>query len=157
MTSIRIPVKPYSAKYLNQVFSHCFRLTKRNSIGVLLFYLLHRNNERKEYDEYMSHYSAHVNVTISDGYSFKYGARELSSFCIVHFNTFVEDQFKREFFTYVEISLDYGTTLKDSIESFMKKYNLTDADITFDTLKKSYQRYTTRKEKKELPVLSLSL
>lgn len=144
-----IPVKPYIAKYILKVYGNCIMISRRNSVALLLYYLLQKNEIDKQYDYDIQFYTHTIKVSVSDKFSFRRGARYLSSFSIVQFNTFVEDLFKSEFHRFVDISRLYGNTIMGAIENFQKEYALLETDISTDALRRSYFRYAEDKNKEK--------
>ncbi len=138
---ITIPVKPYVNRYLMHIYGNCFQLTKRDHIGIFLFFLLQKNNEEKSYDYYMNQYSEKFIVELSDKKIFDWGTRYLTSYSISTFNQFIEHLIKDECHKFVDACIYTGSRQKDAIIAFMEKYNFSEQDIPYHTLKKSYQRY----------------
>jgi hypothetical protein len=77
----------------------------------------------------------------TDGYpAQKWGLRSFTTGTVYLFNKFVHEVMMREMYGQVATSVDLGQGLHDSINDWIAKYDFTEKDLTFDALKKAYQR-----------------
>jgi hypothetical protein len=136
-------VKPHVRKYLRKIYGNRIEVTKRDHIGQMIYFLLKENNRHSKYDKFLSRYTASIEVSISDQFLFKYGARYLTSFSLVQFNNFVESLIKEELYAFVEGCTSLGETVKFAILEFQRKYDFSEDDITYDCLLKAWQRNQT--------------
>jgi hypothetical protein len=141
MAILTIQVKPHIAKYLDYLYGHCFNVTRKEYVGIMLSLLLSRNSIRNDYNRYMKYYTHPYKLRISGSFIYDKGVRYITSYCTVQFNNYIEGLFKDEFHQFVSIHELNGKTIKYAVEMFRDKYSLSDEDLSFATMLRSYQRH----------------
>lgn len=142
--SIDLPVKPNLKKYLLFHFDEPYELSRKDNFGNYLFTLLRHPQTDRQYDEVVRNYPGTFEVITSLFRSYDLAAKHLTSFTIVKINGFLDDCFFQELFHIVEDpnAQELNRKFKDSIELFMRKYDLDEGeDITYEGLKKKVYRY----------------
>lgn len=160
---IQIPVKRYVKKYLekNSFVKQPFRLTTTDPIGAYIISLL---------EPVPSYYKGPTNVpysvaakSVRSSYGIvstetllllkikpHYARKKQPRFYINKnnlsaFNRYIDMLIKMEMVNYIE-SLSSYENVHTLINDFLDKYDFTPEDITFDKMKKYYQRWKKRKE-----------
>lgn len=147
---LELPVKPYSAKFLRRHLGESYQLSNSDIYGRYLFCLLRLPRDDKQYDNYLNRYTKKFPVRIVPYLITDDGCKNCSSQTIIHFNKMVEGVFYTEFHQFVQARVEDGLMeAATAIRRFSTVHQLTEDDIQFDTLKRSWNRYW-RKEKKRL-------
>jgi hypothetical protein len=142
MMLITLQVKPYTVKFLTRHVGHNYQLRLDDPFGNYLFTQLRKNSKSKRAEGFMSRYTCTFPVSVCPDKLRKKGARAITSLTIINFNNFVELIFKHEFHTFVETwTEENGLTIAEAIRRFCQRYNLSEEDISEDTLRRSYLRY----------------
>ncbi|RZK34684.1 MAG: hypothetical protein EOO57_10630 [Hymenobacter sp.] len=145
-----LSVKPYTLKFLTRHLGRDYQLSNVDSFGRYLFGLLRQPRNDKQYDNYLSRYTAKFPVRLVPYLLADRACKNCSSQTVVHFNNFVEEIFFREFRSFVQFRVqEEEMQAKVAIEKFSRFLGLTEDDISFETLKKNWCRYW-KKEKKRL-------
>jgi hypothetical protein len=143
---IALRVKPYTLKFLHRHVGINYQLRIDDPFGNHLFSLLKRNNRSTRSESFLSRYTCTFPVKVCPDKLQKKGARGLTGLTIISFNNFAELIFKHEFHTFVETWTDEDDlTIAEAIRKFCRRYNLTEEDISEDTLRRSYLRYWNKK------------
>jgi hypothetical protein len=143
---IAVQVKPYTLKFLHRHIGQNYVLRLDDPFGIHLFTLLQRNNTSQRADACLTRYTCTFPVKVSRDKLQKKGARGITGLTIIGFNNFAELIFKHEFHSFVETWTDEEKlTIAEAIRKFCARYDLTEEDISEDTLRRSYLRYWNRK------------
>jgi hypothetical protein len=147
---LSLSVKPYTLKFLTRHLGTDYQLSVVDSFGRYLFGLLRQPRTDKQYDNYLSRYTAKFPVRLVPYLLADRACKNCSSLTTVHFNNFAEEIFFREFHSFVQFRVqEEAMEAKLAIQKFSRFHNLTEEDISFETLKKNWGRYW-KKEKKRL-------
>lgn len=143
---ITLPVKPYTSKFLARHIGNDYKLRLDDPFGNHLFALLQKNNRSTRADKHQKAYTCTFPVQVCQDKLHKKGARGITGLTVVGFNNFTELIFKHEFHSFVETWTDEAQlTVAEAIRRFCARYKLTEDDISQDSLRRSYLRYTTRR------------
>lgn len=145
--SIKVPIKHFLKKYLSKkVDVSPFQLTNKGChISAILLEPVEKGfyPKRETIPDGMDDYiEMELNTSI-----IKEGRFHLDSQIVVRMNSLLRDKFDDEFFHWVNSSRESwdldgkAPEINECIESFMNYYDLSEDDIAFETLKKSYYRY----------------
>jgi hypothetical protein len=146
-----IPVKPHVRKYLEFHQGTSYKLSRLDSFGRELRRLLEQKKTNAYLDQFTSAYIDKFSVSVEGNLLLQKRLKALNSKEIVDFNNFVEGIIKTEFFGFVANCVLFKLTQYGSIQAFRQKYDFQDEDISYDTLKKAWQRYKkpAKKSKKK--------
>lgn len=136
-----VPVKPHVAKFLLHHLGAGYRLSQLDPFGRELKNLLQLNRKKTYWDGHTGRYTASFCVAVEGNMILQKRLRALTSKSIIDFNNFVEGIIKAEFFGFVDNHRAFKLSKHGAIQSFRAKYDFQDDDISFDTLKKSWQRF----------------
>lgn len=136
-----VSVKPHVRKYLLHHLGEGYKLSQLDAFGRYLKLLLQQPRTNSFLDGFTGKYTANFGVSVEGNVILQKRLRELSSKSIIDFNNFVEGIIKVEFHAFVDNRRAYGLSQYAAIHAFREKYNFQDEDISFDTLKKSWQRF----------------
>ena len=120
-----------------------FRLSKRSQAGRLLYHLLRKPEQDRQYDTSVEQYPQTLNVAISTKMVWMDGCRHLTAQAIHDFNRQVEDMIEEEFLSCLQVLRQYGVPVetKQYAKGFMELYGFSEDDITLDALiKADYRR-----------------
>jgi hypothetical protein len=143
MINIEIPVKPYIQKYLRFVYGSEMILSRQKDLVNRMIYYLLRDNQQndKQYSSFTANYSASYSIRIPDHLLFKRSVRHLTPYCTIELNDTVDELIKKEFYEFMYSQISAGIMRRDAILLFRAKYDFSEEDLAFDTLKKSFYRY----------------
>lgn len=141
MIEFDIPVKPYLHKYLCQKFGSQTKLSRNGLLGRLAFHLLRKSNEDRQYDQVVSRYQNRYRLLAPRHFVTERGTRNLSSLCVMEFNSTIDELLKLEFYTFMQLHVEAGMMYRDAIYKFREQYDFQEEDLAFETLKKSFYRY----------------
>lgn len=147
-----VPVRPAVEKYLRRKLhlhaDEAFQLTKKGSVGRILYHLL-RNPEQDRQYSVVAGYPGRFSVAISDQQAWLKGCRHLTDQAVHDFNRQVEDLIEQDFHTRLDALADAGVRFETKQQAlrFMNHYGFTEDDYTLDALLKSYYRYRIHERK----------
>jgi hypothetical protein len=145
---LHLPVKPYTLKFLTRHLGPNYKLGNGDIYGRVVFWLLRHPRTDRQYDDYLDRYTALFPVSIVPYLVADRACKNCSPLTIVHFNGFAEEIFFKEFHDFVEFRVEENhMEAKVAIEKFCNRFELTEDDISYETLKKNWGRYL-RKQKK---------
>jgi hypothetical protein len=148
--SILIPVRPHVLKYLHVHLGAHYFLSESDHFGLLLFQLLRRPIKDARRDDILTRYTSQFTVNFGSYDPDKYGLDKLTGKTCYQFNNFVHELIRGELHAWVDMATDHGNPVTFAIEQFMKRYKFEESDIAFDTLLKSWQRFSAdRKARKQ--------
>ncbi len=150
---VAIPVKPYTLKFLQRHLATPYKLSRVDQYGMQLFYMLRSPRTDARFDLLMKQYESKFVFTIDpvaviDGCMLE-GVSNFTSAMTNDFNSWVERIFKHEFHTYVQVNSDCGVPVFTAIRQYCDIHNLTEEDISQETLRTSYKRYLKKWLKKQ--------
>ena len=135
-----LPTHRYLKKFMDTEVgvSPDFTLTTENLYGLFLYNLLGhaqwKNGIRTTYND-------QIKIIIPPGYV-THNKHELTDSDIDYYNTFLYNQFNNEFINQMKLCDMFGLRHDKSIELFCARYKIElEVDITYEALKKRYQRY----------------
>jgi len=142
---IPVPVRPYVLKFLQFHLGKCYFLSESDPFGLLLYHLLRRPVQDARRDHVLKKYKSVWEVDLHS-YAGKKGIGDLTGKSVYDLNKVAHRMLLAELHQYVEQAVDHGQQAKFAIEGFILKLDLREEDIKFDTLQKSWTRYS--KERK---------
>lgn len=139
MFSISIPVKAHVKKYL------CFRygtehtFTKNSLLGVLLIHVLDKKCPKSDFD--FKDYKEKYEILISEQYYYRHGSeiplkkRRYLAICL-------DKMFNEDFHLFIELGMsEFNLSAAEAIRRFLKKYEITENEVKYESLYRSYQRF----------------
>ncbi|MBC6698062.1 hypothetical protein [Hymenobacter sp. BT190] len=149
---IEIPVKPYTLKFLQRYLGSSYKLSFVDPYGIHLFNMLRSPRQNKRFDALMGQYKQKFVVSIDPVRVIDAGLRDgvagFSSAMVNDFNAWVESVFKQDFHSYVETHHEMGLPVFSAIRKYCDKHQLTEDDISQETLRTSYKRYLKKEVKR---------
>jgi len=141
-----LPAKTHIKKYITSLYGDPIRVDLKTDIGFVVLNTLASRLECKLSRGYIDLWQNRFNDKIIFKVPFHYFSitkKEVSPFTFVLLNRYFENQFEKEFNSYVHKSKNQeGKTIKQSIENFLDTYGIDlDIDISFEAIKKSEYRY----------------
>lgn len=152
---IPVPVRPYVLKFLHFHLGKCYFLSESDPFGLLLYHLLRRPVQDARRDHLLKKYKATWEVDLAS-YAGRKGIGELTGKSVYDLNKMAHRLLHSELHQYVEQAVDHGQQAKFAIEGFMLKLDLREEDIQFDTLQKSWTRYSKEKKASKKKTHSLT-
>jgi len=136
-------VEKYLRRKLHLRPEESFQLTKKGSVGRLLYHLLRNPQQDRQYAVTTATYSGRFSVNVSNQLAWLNGCRHLTPQGVHDFNRQVEDLMEQEFHTKLDTLAEYGIEFEQKAEAlrFLGGYGMTEDDYTLDALIKSYYRY----------------
>lgn len=137
---IDVPVNGLVKKYIVYKYKHLPRIevTQKHIIGRMMYCLLCESKNLKHKGKPPQKGCIRFSISVHRGV-YRTGFW-LTSHAIKEFNAQVELMVRDAFYQAID-DMPAGMKLKDLIDDFRDKYDFTESDLTFDALKKSYQRY----------------
>lgn len=141
-----VPVRPAVEKYLRCKLrlgpEGAFHLTKRVTVGRLLYHLLRNPQLDSQYNASVAAYSGRLLVHVSRRLAW-HNSAGLTSLGAHDFNRQVEGLIEAELHVTLDTLRSYGVAGETKAQTlrFMEQYDFTEDDITLDALLKSYYRY----------------
>lgn len=139
--TFQVPVKPHVQKYLAFHLGRGYKLTSTDAFGRCLKMLLQLPRTNAFLNGFTARYTAVFGVGVEGNMILQKRLRSLSAKSVIDFNNFVEAIIKTEFHAFVDNRRLFDLSQYGSIQAFRHKYDFQDEDISFDTLKKSWQRF----------------
>ena len=163
----KIPTKPYLKRYLHYRYPMPYKLSLTDNLGLFVYHLLRRQTTSAFHVKIAKQYNVKYTIRIGVKYLEFRQAINLTDHTVVLFNNYVESMLKEELYkelesreVYFEATKDTYTlktspfTIKAGILSFLAKYNISESELSYETLKKDYYRFRKKKQKKLLTRLS---
>jgi hypothetical protein len=142
VSSLHIPVRPHVKKYLLVHLGEDYDLSMGDQFGIMLVLLLRRPLQDKRKAASMHEYREKFSFGTVGYPAQKWGLRSFTTGTIYLFGKYVEEVMMKEMYGQVATQVDNGRGLHDSLNEWRAKYDFTEADKSFDAVKKSYQRQT---------------
>jgi hypothetical protein len=142
-----VPVRPAVEKYLRRKLhlrpEQAFQLTKKGSVGRILYHLLRSPEQDRQYSASVQEYPGRFSVSISPQHAWLKSCRYLTDQGVHDFNRQVEDLLEQEFHIKLDTLAEAGVKFETKVQAlrFMDHYGFTEDDLTLDALLKSYYRY----------------
>ncbi|RZK30398.1 MAG: hypothetical protein EOO63_06840 [Hymenobacter sp.] len=148
-----VPVKPHVRKYLEFHLGQGYKLSQLDPFGRELKTLLGQKKKNKWFDGFTRCYTANFGVSVEGNMILQKRLKGLTAKEIIDFNNFVEGIIKWEFFGFVSNRCLVNMSHYSSIQAFREQYDFQDEDMSYDTLKKAWQRYKspTKKQASSAP------
>ncbi|MFC7669312.1 hypothetical protein ACFQT0_19585 [Hymenobacter humi] len=127
-------------------------LSKTNRFGFALNQLLRKPAKSARHESSIEECTVALGVDLRN-FNFAYYdllQGKLSAYCIFQFNDFVDDIFREELYWWVRQHHQRRATIKDAIRSFMVFYDVTEDDLSYETLRKAVQRNADLAPRKKL-------
>lgn len=141
--TIKIPTKSYLRKFIEVTFGSDLKLTERNWIGVLVLNILKRKtfkNSNYDYKKYNFTYDDEIIFHAHLDKTYRYGCvlLEPQKFYI---NKSIDGIFKDEIIKQALINQSsYSIDFKTSILNILDAYDITEDELSYETLRKHYNR-----------------
>jgi len=138
MVAVHIPCKVHVKKYLIGRYGSHHTMSKKSLLGTLLFHVLDKNCPKAEIklDQYREKYDIMVPEFYfkSRGYHIGYKKKHYLAVCFE--KIFFEDMLQS-----IEIGVSqYQARPIDAMRRFLKKYDINENDVNFDSIYRQYQR-----------------
>lgn len=138
LVTVHIPCKVHIKKYLTARYGESHTMSKRSLIGTLLFHILDKETPRAQVE--LADYKCKYDILIpqyyfnSRGHSIGWKKKHYLSVCF-------EKIFYEDMLLFIELAKsEMKVKPIDAIRSFLKKYNITENDVNFDSIYRQYQR-----------------
>lgn len=141
MKTLTFRVRPHVLKYLRFHLGPTYSLSRADTIGLVLFEMLRRQLDDSKRAKSVETYKDEWLIDLSQFPAHKYGLRNLTDDTIYTFNNHIHKLIHAQLHGWVDQAMDDGHRQKDAILAFMARYDFVDGDVSYDALKKSYQRY----------------
>lgn len=151
MSRLQISVRPAVKKYLLVHLGAEYDLSLSDPFGILLLQLLRRPLQDKRKAKTVAEYKEKFDFGTTGYPAQKWGLRSFTSGTVYLFSKYVHEVMMAEMYGQVATYFAAGHGLHDSIHEWMAIYGFSETDLTFDAVKKSYQRQ--RKEGRNKPVV----
>lgn len=142
--SVKIPVKSHVKKYISARYGTEHTLSKRSLLGMLLFQLLDKDIERpnQDRDKLDSHYCIQIPEFYykSKGFSIGYKRAHYLGVCL-------ERLFWEDLVQFVIIMHGKGSSVAESIRTFLHQYSITENELNYDSIYRQFQREIKYREK----------
>lgn len=138
---IHVTVKPHIKKYIQyqyRNFTHV-RITKRNFIGRKLYDLL-SESKKIRYGGPENKTDCTIAFVLTQHQMIYRSGVYLTEKSTTDFNQFVESFFYKDLYDFIEMD-PADQKIKTLIEKFCQKLGISENEITYDALIKSYQRH----------------
>ena len=146
LITISLSVKPAVQKYLQ--FHHgssTIYVKRRSSTHKMLCRNLMPHNYKKIF---INRYPNQVRFVMTDQYIRSLDPRSRFLYfdenAVIELNQYFMKRLKIELITFLDGYMVFGDEIQHGILLFMQKYNLSDADLSFEALKKEFYRYRLR-------------
>ena len=143
MVAVHIPCKLHVKKYLIGRYGPFHTMSKKSLLGTLLFHVLDKNCQKAAIQ--LENYTEKYDIMIPEfyfktkGYNIGYKKQHYLAVCFD--KIFFEDLLQS-----IEIGVSqYNAKPIDAIRRFLKKYNITENDVNFDSIYRQYQREKKQK------------
>lgn len=151
MTSFEIPTKPHVLKFLQTRYGRQHTITKKSAIGLILLQLLDGKIEKVNFDasDFPDRYTINVPEFYFNTKGFNISLRKRRVMA-----QYMEKMFMEDFKHYMDIEVGRGHNAMAGMRVYLKFYDISENDIKFETLYRTYQRYsndtiTSKKPKKK--------
>lgn len=144
MLTFNLPCKDYTKHYLENCFGNPTYIRKDGVIGKYLFQLIDKNYTRREKEITFNGYNAECTILITEDVFLRHGY-VLSKTNTQEFNRFVEEHFKAQIRTMIDVFIKYELrTFVEAVDCVYDQFDMDETIFPFDTIKKDYQRYRKR-------------
>lgn len=153
---IRLPVKPFIAKYLRKQFGENLPVTEKNFFNALIISMLQKFEKGNPVVQKNNHKIIDgikfvgYNLVISDYVFNKHGAY-ISNENIFLLNDAVDNMIRRQMFDWIQGPAKPHKEVDYNILAFRNIYGITEDELPFDNLKRWYYRERQRQEKYKAP------
>jgi hypothetical protein len=138
MVTVHIPCKVHIKKFLIGRYGPNHTMSKKSLLGTIVFHLLDKKCPKPniQLDDYKQNYDILVpefyfNVR---GYNIGYKKKHYLALCFE--KIFFEDMLQN-----IELAAsEYNTKPIQAMRNFLKKYEITENDVNFDSIYRQYQR-----------------
>lgn len=136
--SVHIPCKVHVKKYLIGRYGPYHTMSKKSLLGTILFHLLDKKCPKAniQMDDMKQRYDIQVPEFYFNSRGFEIGYKKKQYLAICFEKIFFEDMMQS-----VELAAsEYNTKPIEAMRRFLKKYDITEIDVNFDSLYRQYQR-----------------
>ena len=141
--AVHIPCKVHVKKYLIGRYGPNHTMSKKSLLGMILFHLLDKNCPKAniQLEEYKQKYDIIIPEFYFNSRGFDIGYKKKHYLALCFDRIFWEDMLQN-----IELaSSEYHVKPIEAMRKFLKKYNITENDVNFDSLYRQYQRDKKRK------------
>lgn len=148
--TITLPIRGYLKKFIahsHEIYPLRVSTGRNNHITDYIYTILSTNNVEAG----VSVKNKQINDTIDLEIPWalhQTGKYHFSYKHVIRIDRFVKSLFDNRLYDYLDESRDKRGDIKALILKFMDKYDLSEADITFENLKKNYYRHTAEKNRR---------
>lgn len=139
-----LPCKNHVKHYLQLRFGNPCQMRNDSFIGKYFFELTKSNSQSFDKNFKIEQYASELTIRISQDL-FLRKTTLLTKTNVIAFNTFVATNFMHEINIMLDTLIEFnGMEIKQAIECIYEKYNMDEAILTYDNIKKNYYRYKKR-------------
>jgi len=144
---IHFPVKPYLHKYLTHKFGPNFTYSKTSILSPVIKAVLTENVS----SDLMGFEDSELYEVVIPQHYFNKNSISFSVNKTYQFNNDVDHIFREELFQFMVLNNEiYGIKFRTSFRDYLKKFDITENDVKYETLLKHFQR-NHRKKEEETP------
>lgn len=137
-----IPTKPYIKKIIENTFGAPARVNRNNYVGKIIYEMLDHQRRKTDWRYSNAKFKTIVILQLTEDVHLRYGCfftREN----IIKFNATLEEIIKEGRNLFIEGLLTGNSTMTitEAIERYQEKFNLSEDDFPFESIKKDYYRH----------------
>lgn len=144
---VKVPLKGTAYIWLTknyQLDSKPYIVKSSDTAGALLIAAMITNGRDASLKDYIKNYPYELQFYFTDTLFFKKGKSFANEIAVRDFNSQIDQLFKDEFITYMNIAYPLTGKLHNSIYAFLEKYDPEEKYVKFDALKKYWQRHQNK-------------
>lgn len=115
-----------------------------DAAGALLIAAMVTNGKNAALKDYIKNYPYELEFFFTDSLFFRKGKSFANEIAVREFNSHIDQLFKDEFITYMNIAYPLSGKLHNSIYGFLARYDPEEKYVKFDALKKYWQRHQSK-------------
>ncbi len=144
--TIALPVKSYIKKYLETQYGADYKVNISDSFGILILNVLHKKtsyyNYKREKDNREESFPIHISLSNFEKYGC--GITDMQLYLI---HKSIDYDFRMSMFQAAVINhRKFGIRYKESIESFLDSFNISEDELSYSTIRKDFNRKKTKIE-----------
>jgi hypothetical protein len=144
---VKVPLKGTAYVWLYkklQLDKRHYIVNNSDAAGALLIAAMVTNGKNASLKEYIKNYPHSLEFYFTDTLFFRKGKSFANEIAVREFNSHIDQLFKDEFMTYMNIAYTHTGKLHNSIYAFLAKYDPEEKYVKFDALKKYWQRHQNK-------------
>jgi hypothetical protein len=147
MISISIPVKPHVKKYMSFRYGNEHTFSKNSLLGILLIHVLDKKVPKSNF--VFKDYKENYPILISEQYYYRHGCeiplkkRRYLALCL-------EKIFTEDLHLFIDFGMsEFSLSAAECIRKFFKKYEITENEVKYESVYRSFQRYKSENNLKK--------